>query len=105
MKKSFFLTRALALLLAQSVASFAQGPHHFQPGFNLFSKEQDVQLGEESAAQVRKQMTVINDPVLTAYVNKVGSRLVASQEAKESGFPFTFEVVSDPSINAFALPG
>ena len=105
MKKPFFLTWALAFLLAQSATSFAQGPHHFQPGFNLFSKAQDVQLGEESAAQVRKQMTVINDPVLTAYVNKVGSRLVSSQEAQESGFPFTFEVVSDPSINAFALPG
>lgn len=97
--------KRLILLLTLSTASFAQGPHRFQPGFNLFSKQQDIQLGEESAAQVRKQMTVINDPVLTAYVNKVGKRLVASQEAQESGFPFTFEVVADPSINAFALPG
>ena len=50
-------------------------------------------------------MTVINDPVLTAYVSRVGKRLVAAQEATESGFPFSFEVVADPSINAFALPG
>ena len=35
----------------------------------------------------------------------VGKRLMASQEATASGFPFTFEVVADPSINAFALPG
>lgn len=105
MKRALFLPCAMAVLLALSATSFAQGPHRFQPGFNLFSKQQDVQLGEESAAQVRKQMTVINDPVLTAYVNKVGKRLVASQEAQESGFPFTFEVVADPSINAFALPG
>jgi predicted Zn-dependent protease len=99
------LACATTVLLALPATFFAQGPHRFQPGFNLFSKQQDVQLGEESAAQVRKQMTVINDPVLTAYVNKVGKRLVASQEAQESGFPFTFEVVADPSINAFALPG
>jgi predicted Zn-dependent protease len=83
----------------------AQEVHHFQPGFNLFSKQQDVQLGEEAAGQVRKQKTVINDPVLTAYVNSVGKRLAASQEAQNSGFPFTFEVVADPTINAFALPG
>ena len=83
----------------------AQQPHHFQPGFNLFSKEQDVQLGDEAAAQVRKEKMVINDPVLTAYVNKVGKRLAETQEAKGSGFPFTFEVVADPTINAFALPG
>jgi predicted Zn-dependent protease len=83
----------------------AQGPTRFHPGFNLFSKEQDVQLGQESAAEVRKKMTVIKDPFLTEYVNKVGKRLAASHEAQESGFPFTFEVVADPTINAFALPG
>src|SRR5215470_13688667 len=84
---------------------WAQGPTEFHPGFNLFSKDQDVQLGKESADQVRKQMTVIKDPVLSAYVTRVGRRLVSSREAQESGFPFTFEVVADPSINAFALPG
>ena len=84
---------------------WAQGPSQFHQGFNLFSKEQDVQLGKESADQVRKQMTVIKDPVLTDYVNRVGKRLVSAREAQESGFPFTFEVVADPSINAFALPG
>jgi len=95
----------LALVMWAGGPTLAQSPHHFSPGFNLFSKQQDVQLGQESAAQVRKQMTVIKDPVLTEYVNRVGKRLVASQEAQESGFPFTFEVVADPSINAFALPG
>lgn len=88
-----------------AVAGWAQGPTRFHPGFNLFSKEQDVQVGQENAAQVRKQMTVIKDPVLTEYVNRVGKRLMSGQEAQESGFPFSFEVVADPSINAFALPG
>jgi predicted Zn-dependent protease len=96
---------AVICLVAASLPSLAQGVHHFEPGFNLFSKEQDIQLGKENADQVRKQMKVINDPVLTSYVNKVGKRLVASQEAQQSGFPFTFEVVADPSVNAFALPG
>ena len=84
---------------------WAQGPTQFHPGFNLFSKEQDVQLGQENAAQVRKQLTVIKDPILTDYVTQVGKRLMSAREAQESGFPFTFEVVADPSINAFALPG
>lgn len=84
---------------------WAQGPTQFHPGFNLFTKAQDVQLGQENAAQVRKQLTVIHDPFLTEYVTRVGKRLVSAREAQESGFPFTFEVVADPSINAFALPG
>lgn len=96
---------AAILIVLASAFTQAQDPHRFQPGFNLFSKQQDVQLGQENAAQVRKQMAMIKDPVLTEYVNRVGKRLVASQEAQESGFPFSFEVVADPSINAFALPG
>ena len=96
-----------AILVTIFVAAlmWAQGPTEFHPGFNLFSKDQDVQLGQENAAQVRKQMTVIKDPVLSAYVTRVGQRLVSGREAQQSGFPFTFEVVADPSINAFALPG
>jgi beta-barrel assembly-enhancing protease len=96
---------SLFVFILFTIAAFAQGPHHFQPGFNLFSKQQDVQLGQEAAAQVRKQMTVIKDPVLTNYVNAVGKRLANTPEAQQSGFSFTFEVVADPSINAFALPG
>jgi beta-barrel assembly-enhancing protease len=98
------ISPALFVLLAAG-AAWAQGPTQFHPGFNLFSKQQDVQLGQENAAQVRAKMRVIRHPVLTDYVNKVGRRLVASREAQESGFPFTFEVVADPTINAFALPG
>ncbi len=103
MKRAISYSCLIALLLVPS--AFAQEPHHFQPGFNMFSKQQDIQLGDEAAAQVHKQMKVIEDPVLTAYVNKVGKRLAAGQEAQESGFPFSFEVVADPSVNAFALPG
>ncbi len=88
---------------AQSLTS--QGPAQLRPGFNLFTKQQDVQLGRELAAQVRKKVTIVNDPVLTNYVNTVGHRLMQSREARASGFVFTFEVVADPSINAFALPG
>ena len=97
--------RTVASILFLTGLVFAQGPSRFHPGFNLFSKEQDVQLGQENAAQVRKQMPIVNDPFLTEYVNRVGKKLAASQEAKESGFPFSFEVVADPSINAFAQPG
>ncbi len=95
---------SLVLLVVLS-ATAAPGPIQLRPGFNLFSKQQDVQLGQELAAQVRKQMTIVNDPTLTYYVNEIGKRLASSREARESGFPFSFQVVADPSINAFALPG
>jgi len=82
-----------------------QGPTQLKPGFNLFTKQQDIQLGQEAATEIRKKVVIVKDPVLNAYVNAVGRRLAASREAKDSGFTFTFEVVADPAINAFALPG
>jgi len=99
------ITVSAIVVTFMAAVLWAQGPTQFHPGFNLFSKEQDVQLGQENAAQVRKQLPVIKDPVLTDYVTQVGKRLMSAREAQESGFPFTFEVVADPSINAFALPG
>lgn len=89
-------------VLILSGSAFAQ-LKEYKPGFNLFSKEQDIQLGKESAAQVEQQMQLINDPKLQAFVDRVGKRLASQPQA--GGFPYTFKVVSDQSINAFALPG
>ncbi len=74
-----------------------------KPGFNLFSKEQDIQLGKEAAAQVEKEYEVIRDPWLQNYISALGAKLSRSRHAGD--FPYTFKVVADESINAFALPG
>ena len=93
------------LILAIAVSAFgAEKLKVFKPSrLNLFSPEQDIQLGKESADEVRKTMPVVNNAELTAYVNRIGARLAKSPRA--GGYPFTFEVINDPSINAFALPG
>ncbi len=71
----------------------------------MFSKQQDIQLGQEAAGQVRTKAQVVQNPFLQDYVNRIGQRLANTGEARSSGFPFTFTVIADPSINAFALPG
>lgn len=77
--------------------------HHFKPGFNLFTKDQDIELGKEAAAEIEKQVEVINNAELNAYITLIGSRLAAQPQAGK--YPYTFKVVNDTSINAFALPG
>ena len=77
--------------------------HQFKPGFNLFSKDQDIQLGKEAAAEVEKQMQVIPDRELNAYINSIGSKLAAQPQADK--YAYAFKVVNEPTINAFALPG
>ncbi|HWR49474.1 MAG TPA: M48 family metalloprotease [Bryobacteraceae bacterium] len=94
---------AIVLLVFVSLAAAAAGPKKLKPGFNLFSKDQDVQLGKEAAGEIEKQVTVINHPELNAYLQSIGKRLADSPEA--AGYPYTFKLVADKSINAFALPG
>jgi Zn-dependent protease with chaperone function len=91
-------------LAALTLAGAAPQYRKIKPGWNMFSKEQDLQLGREAAAQVEKELTVARDAELTAYVQKVARRLVTQGAAGED-WPFTFKVVHDDAINAFALPG
>ena len=86
-----------------SACAFADGPKEVKPGWNLFSKEQDIQLGREAAAQVERQMPVVNDAQLQGYIQGIGRKLVSTGLAGD--YPYTFKVINDKSINAFALPG
>lgn len=72
-------------------------------GFNVFSPEQDIQLGQEAKAEIEKKQPVWHDPKLDAYLADLGKKMAASSHAGQ--FPFSFEVVKDKNINAFALPG
>jgi hypothetical protein len=98
--------RTLAiLLLLGGIAVFAQTkkPRDLKPGFNLFSKEQDVAMGQEYAGQVRQQLPVIKHKELGDYLNMLGKKLATLPQADR--YPYTFELVNDSSVNAFALPG
>src|SRR3954453_19553809 len=97
------MRRYLCFFLAVAVTSVQAEVPTFKPGFNLFSKQQDIQLGREAAAQVERQMQVVHDPTLEGVVQRIGQQL--SSNPKAGGFPYTFKVVNDKSINAFALPG
>jgi hypothetical protein len=94
---------AVFCLLALLVVPVLGAQRKLKPGFNLFSKDQDVQLGKEAAAQVEKQYEVVTDPVLDGYLKRIGSKLAAQPEADK--YPYTFKLVKDPTLNAFALPG
>lgn len=96
--------RLTSILLLSAVLLLAAGPKKLpKPGFNLFSKDQDIQLGREAAQQIEQQYRVIDNKQLTDYINRVGMRLV--QQGGLDDYPFFFKVVQDDSINAFALPG
>ncbi len=76
---------------------------HFKPGFNLFSPEQDVQMGKQSATQVAQQMPLVKDPQIVNFVRALGAKLAARAHGYK--FPYQFNVVAVKELNAFALPG
>jgi Zn-dependent protease with chaperone function len=72
-------------------------------GFNIFSVEQDVEIGRESAIEVERQLPLLNDSIVQDYIEEIGERLVAVVQGPD--FPYQFKVVNVSDINAFALPG
>jgi beta-barrel assembly-enhancing protease len=83
----------------------AGAPHapHFKPGFNLFTPEQDIQVGQQSAQQIAQEVPILNDGAVVGYVRSLGAKLAA--KAPGYKFPYQFNVVATRDINAFALPG
>ena len=73
MKKT--LTLVLAVLI--SVPQFAFARYNPKPGMNFFSPEQDVQLGQQNAAEVEKHMPILKDAQLNQYIQRLGQKLVA----------------------------
>jgi len=106
MRADSFISRCLAVLLVFSIAAPRALQARVTPshGFNMFSAQEELQAGQQSAAQVAKQLPVLpdSDPV-TIYVQRLGQQLAAHAPGEK--WPYTFHVVNQKEINAFALPG
>src|ERR1035438_5216438 len=65
-------------------------------GVNFYSLEKEIAIGKGLAQQVEKQAKIINDPVISEYVNRVGQNLVRNSDAK---VPFTIKVIDSEDVN------
>ncbi len=69
---------------------------------NWYSLDKQVAMGRQYSQQVEHGAKMVNDPVVTEYINRLGQNLVRNSDAK---VPFTIKVIDTDEINAFALPG
>ncbi len=74
-----------------------------EPGFNLFTEEQDVEIGRQSAEEIEKQIPTLTVPVVDESVALIGQRLQAVIQGPD--FPYRFRIANVSDVNAFALPG
>jgi Zn-dependent protease with chaperone function len=100
---------ALALIICSLVLTTARpvSQTRVTAPRNKYTPEQDVQLGREAAAEVRRQYPIITDSALAGYLDRLGKRLVTASPAEfnNPAFEYSFTAVNLKDINAFALPG
>ena len=71
-------------------------------GINFYSIEKEIALGKSLAQEIEQQAKMVEDPIVTEYINRLGQNLVRNSDSK---VPFTVKVIDAEEINAFALPG
>lgn len=64
--------------------------------------ESEIKMGKQFAQQIEASVKLVNDPVISEYINRLGQNLVRNSDAK---MPVTFKVIDDDTINAITLPG
>jgi len=69
---------------------------------NWYSLETEIRMGKEYSQQVEASVKLVQDPMVTEYVNRIGQNLVRNSDAQ---VPFTIKVIDSDEVNAFALPG
>lgn len=94
MTQSRILARLAAGLAACAALSACGG---------TISQQEEVQLGQQSAAQVNAQLPLLSDATVGSYVNSLGRTI--AQRTSRADLDWHFAVVNSEVINAFALPG
>ncbi len=117
-----YLSIALSLLVALAACGAPKHPNVTAIGErdpnahtrlpNLYSLESEVQIGEQAAAEVRRQAKMVRDPLIAGMVARVGQRIIDYSDWGEIAtgqprdkIPFHFEAIDSKEVNAFALPG
>ena len=86
-----------------SVAGCSTNPVTGRKDFSLINKQQELAIGAQGHKSILKQKKRYNNPRLQAYVNNIGQQLAKQSHRRD--IRYTFTVLDDPTVNAFALPG
>jgi predicted Zn-dependent protease len=109
------MTRLIAALtilaLSPQIPAFAKdkkkdptqiGDRNVSKGLNFYSLDQEIALGKQLSIEVEKQAKIVDDPLVSEYINRLGQNLVRNSDVM---FPVTFKLIEADEINAFTLPG
>ncbi len=98
-----WVVRVVVAAALVPVSGCAVNPATGERQLVLMSEGQEVALGQEADQSVQQSMGLYPDDGLQTYIQEIGSSLAATSERPD--LPWTFRVIDDPVVNAFALPG
>jgi len=103
--KSALLTLALAAIvfISGAGADEIKLPDMGSPADAILSTNEEARIGRSIMRDIRNSGQVVEDPLINEYINEVGNRVAA--QTNDGDHDFTFFVIEDQRINAFALPG
>ncbi len=93
----------LVVLTLAGVSSTWAARTQLKPGWNMFSPQQDIEMGQQVSRDAEQKLQLLNDARVDNYLNNLGRSLAG--KAPGERYPYQFKCVNDRSINAFALPG
>ena len=106
-RKAYRIHESMTALMACTVLLFlahcSTNPATGKRQIALVGEQQEIAMGREAAQQAAQSIGLYPDDQLQAYVSNLGRKLAADSE--RPNLPWSFQVVDDPSVNAFALPG
>lgn len=97
------LLPTLAISTSLLLSACSTNPVSGKKDFSLISKDQELSMGLQAHQSTLKKTPAYNNPRLQSYVNNIGQQL--AQKSHRNNIKYTFTVLDDPSVNAFALPG
>lgn len=101
---SLILCTGLSFSVSANIdAPLLRLPDIGDPAGRLISVKEEYVLGQKLLLDIQRQLPVVTDLELNYYLENLGTRLLASATGQR--FPFSFIIIEDPSINAFAAPG
>lgn len=89
--------------LATLAAGCAVNPVTGEREFVLFTEDQEIQMGQEADQDIQVSFGEYDDPELQNWIDEMGRAL--AEDSERPDLPWTFRVLDDPTVNAFALPG
>jgi predicted Zn-dependent protease len=91
------------LALAHGTLRVFPQSRHGKLQLDLLSESQEIEMGQQARQEVAQTTGLYHDPRLEAYIADLGKPLAANSGRPQ--LPFSYQIVEDASVNAFALPG